>query len=334
MLRKSEEEWVGQATSSYDDFAENLIKELNQLYSKVFRYGGTMNLMDYRRLQLDLASARIVGGLVPGLNQTVISTLEQATQEFYYDSYMMTAWSLDQTIPPNQELTLDQFITDETIKNPSFSAYAAQYLAGRWQGDRFSDRIGTINNWMARDIQTLTESAALNGWSMQELSQQIRGLVGISEDERLVTRPRAGRAKWRADMIARTELMQMTNNARNYLFEQNRDVIDEEVWSSAEDARTCPDCFERDGKTRQEIMEALGEEDQDLDIDPPAHPRCRCIWIPKLKSWSDLLGEDYGKGMDDLENVDEYQMKYFEPEFSKIVSMKTQPYEEWLKEAV
>ena len=338
-LRAKEDQQAASTVAYYDDFADRLMPELERMLRSAER-DGSLSYQDYQRLQLKKITLDIVKNLLPEFNQNVSNTLRDSMETMYQDAYLQNAWVLDNVTPPNAIVKIDQIIqsypTSEGYDVPAQTEYAKQLIATDWQGAMFSQRIGEINDTMAHDIQVLTTNAALNGQSVSDLSQSIRNLIGVDDGEYLTTRPRASRAKYRADTIARSELGRMVNAGKLSLFDQNKDLIDEVVWSSSPGPTamgypTCEDCEGRDGMTRTQIMDGEQEDDNE-ETDPPLHPRCRCTWIAQPKSYLELLGPEWGKNMSEFEHADEYEMKYYDPDGSKIASMTVQPYDEWLAE--
>jgi SPP1 gp7 family putative phage head morphogenesis protein len=194
-----------------------------------------------------------------------------------------------------------------------------------WKGAMFSERLGVINDKMARNIQILTDNAMVNGWSVPDLSQAIREEVGIPLEERLLTRPRASSAKSRADMISRTEMMRAADLAKEKLYKDNKALVKDERWLASDLPNVCDECDMNNGKLFS-----------DLGVRPSLHPRCACTGIPVLKSWGELLGPQF-KDMRDM-GIDEFEMKYPDPKSwreekmnPKIVSVDVQPYDEWIE---
>jgi hypothetical protein len=337
-LRAREDEQIEGITQYYQAYSDSVIPKLEKMLRRAEREGG-LSWQDVKRMRLDLMAARIAEDALPELTQGVNGSLSKAMNSTFQDSYLANAWAMDQVIP--NDVTIDQVLSFGGDRPggyviPLQQELADQFISSPWKGAMFSDRIGVINNAMARDIQTLTTEAAINGWSVDDLSTSIRDLVGVDESDRLKTRPRASRAIYRADTIARTELMRMMDAGNRSILNQNSDIMDGLVWSaspgpSARGFYTCEDCEARDGKTKEEIED---DAEDDLDINPPAHPRCRCRWLPKLKSWKSIMGRYYSKDMDKLEHVDEYEMKYYNQQSNSIASMKVQPFDEWTKEQV
>jgi SPP1 gp7 family putative phage head morphogenesis protein len=325
-LRWDEDQYVQNLGTFYDDFLGKTQAQLSALYSRMFRTG-VLNYQDFKRLRVMEQTMKLIWPDLSELQQNASKALEGSLNKLYWDAYRMNAWALDQTTPPNIKPTLMWNLKATPALDPFLKNVITQQIVTPWKGSMFSVRLGYINNQMARQIQTMVETGAMNGWSIPELSMGLRDLVGVPQDQKLKTRPRAGAAKSRADMIARTEVMRTVNLAQSQLFDDNKDLITNKVRLAADDFRVCDECEECDGKTPGEI------DDLGYDVELPAHPRCRCCWIPKLKTWNQLLGRVYGKGMSDLEHIDEYEMKYFDPGKGKIAAMTVTPYDKWLAAA-
>lgn len=82
-----------------------------------------------------------------------------------------------------------------------------------------------------------------------------------------------------ARLLARTAIMHVSNAAREFTYDANRDIIKGFQHVSTLDGDTCLVCGALDGK--------------DYDIDEarpqlPIHPNCRCLYTPVLKSWREL----------------------------------------------
>jgi SPP1 gp7 family putative phage head morphogenesis protein len=325
-MRVDEETYTGAVTSYYDEFLARIQADLMAMYSRVFR-GGTLNYQDYQRLKMKDHTLRIIQPALSELQKKTVAELDVDLTQFYWDAYKRNAWALDQTTPPNVDISMMRDKRTNLATDPLLSNLIAQQVMAPFKGAMFSDRLGHINETMAEQIGIMTRQAALNGWSVPDLSAGIRDLVGVPPDEKLITRPRASAAKSRADMIARTELMRAMNLAKADLLEANDDLVEDKKWLAADDARTCDDCMDMDGLTETEL------EDQGFDTEMPAHPRCRCTWVPVLKTWKELLGPELGKDMGDLEHIDEFEMKYFNAEKTGVSTVKVMPYEEWAKVA-
>lgn len=315
-LRQDENGYVNAVTKYYDSFLRKTQADINSLYGRVF-HGGTLNYQDFQRLQLQDQTMRMIRPALNQLQQETAGQLDQHLKEIYWDSYKMNAWALDQTTPPNVNISMFKEPTSNLAQDPLLTSLIQQQINVPFKGAMFSDRLWDKNLGAAEKIGTMTRQAAMNGWSVPELANGIKGLV---------TDDNVNSAKKLAERVARTELMRAVNLAKNDLYDRNSDIIETKVWLATEDFRTCDDCDEMDGMTEEEL------DDQGYDTTMPAHPRCRCTWIPKMVSWSKLLGP-LGKGMGDLEHIDEFEMATPNLPNGTWTKVDITPYKDWLKQA-
>ena len=82
-----------------------------------------------------------------------------------------------------------------------------------------------------------------------------------------------------AESIARTAAMHVGNQAREALYDANRDLVKGYQRVETLDADTCIVCGADDGH-----VYGMDEARPSL----PAHPRCRGIYVPVLKSWREI----------------------------------------------
>ena len=311
------ENLAANVTKSYNDVMDQAVTDLQMLYDRTFK-GGQLNYSDYRRLKIDDLQMRMLRPYLGELQKRTVDSLDHALQNMYLESYRRNAWALDQTTPLSTTIKTMPNLTANPATDFYLSTFLKQQIYVPWKGAMFSQRLGVINDKMARNIQSLMDAGMVNGWSTDDLSLAIRREVGIAPDAKLKTRPRASSAKMRADMISRTEMMRSADLAKQYLFDQNKKLVKDERWQTSDLGNVCDDCDENDG----ELFSALG-------LRPPLHPRCACTGIPVLASWGELLGPEYA-GMKDM-GVDEFEMKYFDPsKGGKLVTARVQPYDEWL----
>jgi SPP1 gp7 family putative phage head morphogenesis protein len=122
----------------------------------------------------------------------------------------------------------------------------------------------------------------------------VRGLAG-GKNPREVARRMLARTEGvfnggltRALTIARTETLDAHRAAAQVADDENADVLEGWIWTSALGARTCPACWGMHGTLFP--LEQPG---------PEGHQNCRCARVPKTKSWADLGFE----GMDEPESL-------------------------------
>lgn len=117
-----------------------------------------------------------------------------------------------------------------------------------------------ITNAMSQAISRTLAQGMIEGRSPREIARQISKRVD-------------GIGKVRADLLARTEIIRAHAEATLNEYETHgaRSVAIEAEFSTAGDARVCPQCASLEGKVFS-ITAARGL--------IPQHPRCRCAWIP------------------------------------------------------
>lgn len=318
-LLKTEDANTIMLLQTYQKHLAILIKELEALNS-VVESGGKPSIGEWRRLELDKKSAALIGLKLSALHDDVVSKMSSSFMDFYKDAYDRSSWVIDQGTPKgievNYKLPTDPFIQE--------------YVDSPWKGDKFSDRIWAVNDKMARQLQSILTTGMQRGDSVQDMASAMRDYTGVPDTEKLISRPRASAQLYRATLIARTEMIRLSRLAQKKAFADNKDVVTDEVWTAAPGfIRVCDDCIERNGRTREWIEENA---DDDLDVDPPGHPMCRCMYMPVLKPWKNLLG-DLGVGMEDLGHIDDFERLH--PQTTtlgaggELVRMDVEPFETW-----
>lgn len=308
-LLASEDDKAGSLYDLYVQSVNNLIEDLKKINAKYYALEEP-KFSDWKRLGLDTESFNLInhkmGVFGGGLKQASVDKLAKDLTNFWKESYLRTAYALDSAVPPT---------VDIGFKMPP-DVFLYDYLNQPFEGKRFSEELGFISDEMAYHIHGQLVLSMWSGDSVNKMASRIRDWVGIDEDQKLKTRPRASAQLARALNISRTEMGRAGTLAANYLFDQNDDILEDKVWTAKWNGfGVCDQCLDRDGLTPDEIDDL----DDELDPDPPGHPNCRCRWAPKVKSWDELLGK-LGKGMRaDIEL----------PKPTKPV-----PYEEWANDYV
>jgi SPP1 gp7 family putative phage head morphogenesis protein len=116
------------------------------------------------------------------------------------------------------------------------------------------------------------------------LAEGIAADEGIPQLKARVTTVFERATTYRAQMIARTEVLRATNFATELAYKQSRIVIAKE-WLTEMDNRTCPICGPMNGQRVKLAGEFAGNNEQGertVTDYPPIHPQCRCTIIPVL----------------------------------------------------
>lgn len=150
----------------------------------------------------------------------------------------------------------------------NFEAVAAQLGNAVERLTRYSDEaIAGVNRAITNGL--------VRGSGVQQVSRDVKRVIiapdALKAGERIPA-GRSGGLAFRAETIARTELISSLEDAREDAMREAD--IDMAMWVATEDDRTCPWCAARDGH-----VYSLDE----LVI--PAHPRCRCVTTPVRREW-------------------------------------------------
>jgi SPP1 gp7 family putative phage head morphogenesis protein len=317
MLRASEDRYVEELLKRYQEFARDITAKMKALHGDILHaptsYGEAMaqkqvTYSRYLSLRGDVQAIEALKDEVTRLGRDVNDITTKGLIDQYKNSYNMTAYQLDYTSPANIEINY-RMAPEPIIR---------QFVSAPWNGAMFSQRIGVITTAMAQDIQQEVTSSMLAGDSAQDLAKRIKNVIGDGEDG----------ASYRAKMIARTELLRSANIAKRDMFEQNEDIIDTWIWQSrnASNSRLCDECASLEGLTKEEVRKA----GYDPETEPPLHPHCACLWMPKMKSWKELLGPKLSKGMPDLDKYD--MASPVDPMYKKAAETSRMTYSEYAKE--
>lgn len=156
---------------------------------------------------------------------------------------------------------------------PSIASFAfdkSNPKAVQWVEEHATETIDDLSATTREDIKNLIEQSMQGNFDVDTLADDIAELIGDPE---------------RAELIARTETMQASNEGQQEAWDQAvEDGLltgnEEQEWIVTPDDRLCPECEPFDGVTAElgGTFEAGGEESDG----PPLHPRCRCTLGLKL----------------------------------------------------
>lgn len=290
-LRLSEDRNVRALLQAYDGLADELFASLGAEFARM----GITNwdFVTMKALGRDTALLRDIIGQIERIRGQLDVDTENALIRLFQEEAFRQFWMFDKSTP------------EPVIpKAPVVDAAGVRALISTpWEGAMFSDRIGLITTQMANDLQIELTRSMIAGESIADASERLEGIIGT--------------ARGRAEMIARTEIIRAMNLAREDVFEKNADVIVDKVWKATLDDITCPICAPLDGTGEDEWSE-----DEDGADGPPAHPNCRCVLIPVMKSFRDL-------GVDVPEGLGDEEMAVRDPTTGKTVFQKYEPYSKW-----
>ncbi len=274
---------LGALVRHYRQAQKDIINELNNVFDEMAdseegwqldymeRTGRTKKLLDQINHRLSLL-----------MNDTKATIRDSAVTQYQGATYH-TAYMMDQATPDTIAISF-----------PVLPVPAIQALVNTpFKGAMFSQRIGVVTDAMASDIRDQLLQSMIAGDSMRDAAKRIKNVFGADDFENP-----SGYTN-RALTIARTEIMRAQNLGRNVLYNDNKDIMAGTVWLATPDRRICKWCLRRDGKTAAQIKAAPSQGDPwKKTAQPPLHPRCRCVLLPKLKTWRQM-GIDMPEEMDD-----------------------------------
>ncbi len=132
-------------------------------------------------------------------------------------------------------------------------------------GSPLRDLLDELGPQVAQGIENALLAGIANGDGAEKIGRSIDAVMG------------KGRA--RAMNWARTEVHRAAREATRASYQANSGVVSGWIWLSAADSRTCVCCWAMHGTEHSN--------DERLD----GHPQCRCVMVPRTKSWAELVGD-------------------------------------------
>ena len=146
---------------------------------------------------------------------------------------------------------------------------------------------GVVDAYTEESLKTVLQMGMEEGLAMNGIAKLVQDVFTMASD-------------YRAEMIARTEVIRASNGATEMAYMQSG-VVKGKQWLVTDDERTCPECIEMNG-----IIVDLGENFTEGDYPedpyndtpfPPLHPNCRCTTLSVLNDefeneYANLLAEE------------------------------------------
>ena len=125
---------------------------------------------------------------------------------------------------------------------------------------RFSDRVWENSNDLANRIYQDVLDCIRIGKRPREVAKKIKDDFGVTA--------------YQATRLVNTELARVVSEAQLDVY-RNSGVVDKVLWTATLESNTCDYCADLDGKYFN------------LDDAPkiPAHPNCRCCYVPVVDGW-------------------------------------------------
>lgn len=226
-----------------------------------------------------------VNRVVDDLNLKMTGMVSNSSTVHFVQSYDRTAWAMDQATP-----------AISPIRYAPPPETAIKILANTpYKGAMFSQRFQYISDAMASDIRDSLTQSLIQGEGIGQAAKRVQKVMGLGR----LKDPKSFAA--RAKTIAQSEIMRAQNMAMDELYTQNKDLLQDDgdtEWLVTPDDKLCPWCARREGLSDAEIEAAdPGKDPWGRSTDIPLHPNCRCVKVPRLKSWKDLIGLDMPETM-------------------------------------
>jgi SPP1 gp7 family putative phage head morphogenesis protein len=241
--------------------------------SRIFREARARDLLDQARTSLDALRVGQPGHpLTADLRKTIIEGRTLAGEQ---DRDIMRAYA---RAAPNPARAAELMDIADSFTIVDFAAVEAQVRNAAARLARYADE--TIH-----DINNAVVDGLVSGSPWRSVAREIRET--LYGDPGFRGGPPAGGFAFRAETIARTEMMSSLEDAREQHYQEAG--ITQGIWVATGDERVCDWCAARTGN----IYEIA-------DVVIPAHPRCRCTLMPFRQEWAD-------EGLLDMDAVAEHQ---------------------------
>ena len=202
-----------------------------------------------------------------------------ARNQAYANSYLRSAWMLDQVTPPNIEVKFDHTVLHR-LKESDYRIVKRNVSRLREADDK-KDAIKKITpEDRASAFVTAYETSLWSTFMLGLMSGRDEGQLRSAAGNEPVSYP-AQRMENYLDTLIHASVIQEVEDGVEDLGDENDDIIDDWIWQSREDGSVCEDCAANDQQRRSEV-----------DDDIPLHPWCRCYWRLVPKGWDSLYDRD------------------------------------------
>lgn len=277
VLRGGEEGHVDQVMGAY----KTAQSEILALITERFGDAEGQTLAQWQQSGRLRSLLQSIEGILVHMRDQVDGGIRSGSTTQFLSSYDHTVYGMDQATPDTTVLR---------YARPPENAVRI-LVETPYKGAIFSQRSGLITDAMASDLRDQLVQSLIQGEGIGDAAARVKGVIGISQ--KYSTKSYA----YRAETIARSEIMRAQNLARDFAYEQNSDIVEGTEWLVSPDDKLCIWCARREGLTDAEIEAAdttIGKKTDPWgnSSEAPLHPNCRCTKIPKLASWKKLIGLD------------------------------------------
>ena len=261
-LRALEEKAMKQMSRAYTASFSSVLNELNRLEIQINKMiaDGKPDIEIYEEMKSFYEKKlNAIENKIEAFNKDAI----EITKDLQKDSVKVgTDYSKD-----NLQAALGKPPAGFTYEINVIDAGAMEQFVGfSSNGSPLNDLFQKIVVDYGADITNTLSNGILQGQNPLKIAREIKKYTGMP--------------LYRANTIARTESHRAARAATIDNYGKNTDLISGYVRLATGDARTCPACFALHG-TVYELNQIL-----------PTHPNCRCIIVPKTKTWAEITGDN------------------------------------------
>lgn len=217
---------------------------------------GVNALTDSQKRKLENLAGEI-RGILGRTSAEINNELAEKLTEFVNTEAEMVSGIINRQIPPSLNVTL-QF---NRISIRQVDAIVNTPLGGA----TFSERLAKSLGDSAFRVKEVLTASIIQGETVAQAVTRVKGVIDDHYENNV-------------EALVRTEFARVANQAQLASYRENEDLITSLIFTSSLDIKVCPICRRLHGK----------EFPLDTNFVVPVHPRCRCAWMPKLKSWEDL----------------------------------------------
>ena len=164
---------------------------------------------------------------------------------------------------------------DVSYVKPAPEQLAALVTKLPFNGKFYGEHISDFARWQFSKISSTVQQGVVMGHSLDQIVKGVIGTPGLRFSDGVHT---ARQARQQAETLVRTSVNHVASQAREELWKANRDLIKGVEWVSVLDGRVTITCASLDG-----LVFEVGRGPR-----PPAHPNCRSVTSPVIKSLGEL----------------------------------------------
>lgn len=219
--------------------------------------------------------------------EQLIEDIRQIVDGLYRDPITLLQGEIDQLAAYEVEYQTGMLnrVVPIAINWTTPSAYQilAATNARPFQGKLLKDWFTDLPTKAFERLRNTIRAGIVEGRTIDQITREIRGTKAQGFKDGILEISRRD-----AEVTARTAVAHTANVARSEIYKANSKHIKAVQWVSTLDARTSAVCRARDGQTCP----------VDSGPRPPAHPNCRSVTTPVLKSLAEmgLKGRDLPSG--------------------------------------